>query len=347
MNKKIKNFTNILQAELFAKESIRKGTFNWLVSGAENNYTRDQNIDALNKIKIYPNILAKVGNPKIETSFFGKKINSPVFLCPMGHQTQFYSSGEFATAKGVNDNGNLGFFSTQGRVSFNAIKNKYPKSKLVWQIFPFGNYDWMLKEIKRAENSKSLAISFCFDAPVRSFRYMDRETGYDARKFGHRYYPVPPDPTKALTYDWELIKWIKKKTNLKILPKGLMSIEDIKLAIKYGADGIWISNHGGRMFNSGFSVAEIIYRTKRFIKPGLPILVDGGVRKGTDIIKYMCLGANFVGIGRPAIYGLIIDGSSGVKRIFQILESELISAMQNGGFKNLNFFKKKRIDIKI
>ena len=109
MKKKIKNFTNILQAELFAKESIRKGTFNWLVSGAENNYTRDQNIEALNKIKIYPNILAKVGNPKIETSFFGKKINSPVFLCPMGHQTQFYSSGEFATAKGVNDNGNLGF----------------------------------------------------------------------------------------------------------------------------------------------------------------------------------------------------------------------------------------------
>ena len=263
----------------------------------------------------------------------------------MGHQTQFHSKGELATAKGISERGNLGFFSTQGRMSFDRLKINFPKSKLVWQIFPFGNKFWIEKEIRRAEKFKSLAVSLCFDAPVRSHRYLDRETGYDARKFGKRYYPISPNPAEALNYDWEFIKWIKSKTNLKILPKGLMSMSDIKSSIKYGSDGIWISNHGGRMFNSGFSVAEILLKSKKVLRPNMPVLVDGGVRMGTDVIKYLCLGANFVGIGRPAIYGLIINGSNGVKRIFEILESELISAMQNGGFKNLKSFNLKRLEI--
>ena len=103
MKKLSKNFTNLLEAEKIAKTLIRKGTFYWLFSGAENNFTTSQNIEFLKKIKIYPQILSKVGKPDLSIDFFGKKIKSPIFLCPMGHQTQFHSKGELATAKGISD----------------------------------------------------------------------------------------------------------------------------------------------------------------------------------------------------------------------------------------------------
>ena len=335
-------FTTIREAEGLSKKKIRKGTFNWLNSGAEDGYTYNKNIDELSKIKIIPRILVKNKNTKISQNFFNNKLRNPIVLCPMGHQTQFEKKGEISVAEGITSAGSLGFFSTQGRYGFDDIKRKSPGGKLVWQIFPFGNKSWIEKEIKTAEKFKSLAICFCFDAPVRSHRYLDRESRYDARKYGKRYYPLPPDPSMALNYDWDFIKWIKSKTKLPIIPKGLLNIEDIKKSINSNCDGIWISNHGGRMFNSSITPVYVLKKIRK-LKINKMIIVDGGVRKGTDIIKLMYLGADFVGIGRPAIYGLICDGSRGVKRIFNILESELISGMKNGGFVSLKDFKMNRL----
>ena len=260
----------------------------------------------------------------------------------MGHQTQFEKNGELSSAKGIHEQDVLGFFSTQGRIGFEYLKSKLPHSKIAWQIFPFGEKSWIEKEIKVAEQFKSPAICFCFDAPVRSHRYLDRESRYDARKFGKRLYPISPDPNFALNYDWEFLKWVKKKTKLPVIPKGLLNIDDIKKSIYYKSDAIWVSNHGGRMFNSSITPLYILKKMKKMnIKT--KIIVDGGVRKGTDIIKYLCLGANFVGIGRPAIYGLINNGYLGVSEIFNILKSELITAMKNGGFNSLKDFKYNRL----
>ncbi len=339
---KLKKFTNILEAERLAKKNIRLGSYNWLISGAEDGFTTNKNKDDLEAIKIIPKILSKNFKLDLTTNFFGTKIDSPIILSPMGHQTQFHSQGEAATAAAITKTKNLGFFSTQGRISFEKLKNKNENGKLVWQIFPFGDKDWILKEIKKAEKCKSLAICFCFDAPVRSFRYLDRESNYDARKFGSGK-PISQNPKYALKYDWEFIKWVKKKTTLKIIPKGLMNKEDIFLAKKYGSNALWISNHGGRMFNSGFSPVDILKKIKNY-NLKLPIIVDGGVRKGSDIIKYMCLGADFVGIGRPAIYGLILGGQKGVEKIFNLFYEELFSSMTNGGFKSLKDMKLNRIE---
>ena len=124
----------------------------------------------------------------------------------------------------------------------------------------------------------------------------------------------------------------------------MISINDVLLAKKFGSNALWISNHGGRMFNSGFTPVDILKKIKRY-NLKLPIIVDGGVRKGTDIIKYLCLGADFVGIGRPAIFGLIIGGQKGVQKIFDILNEELKTSMFNGGFKSLKDMKYNRIEV--
>ena len=146
------------------------------------------------------------------------------------------------------------------------------------------------------------------------------------------------------SYDWKLITFIKKKTKLPVIVKGILTYQDALNAIKYGASAIWVSNHGGRMFNSGISCIEALRKISKLKKRRkILILADGGVEKGSDIIKYMCAGADIVGIGRAAMYGLILDGGNGVEKIINILKSELETAMINGGFDSLSSFTEDRI----
>ena len=344
MKKNSKEFATIRQAEQQCKKKLKAGIFEWLYSGSEDNLTSKKNISDLDKIKIIPRVLRKIDNNSISVSFLGKKLSYPMVLSPMGHQAQFHKNAEIEMAAGIKESNTIGFFSTQSRTSFDEISIKSKNTNLIWQIFPFGDKNWILSEIRRAEKFKSLAISFCFDGLTRSHRYDDRETYYDARKVGYTKFFGAPNQDFAKTYDWDFIRWVRSKTNLEIIPKGLISIEDIRLAMKYECKYIWVSNHGGRMFNSNISAVDTLLKIKKNIKKPPYIIVDGGVRRGSDIIKYLCLGANIVGIGRPAIYGLSLNGKKGVKKIFNILSSELETCMINGGFKNLEDMKFSRID---
>lgn len=341
-----KKFATIRQAEFLAAKVCRKATFKWLQAAAEDGFTHRKNIEDLNKIKILPKQLEKIFKADFSSNFFGSKISSPLILSPMGHQTQFHKSGEIEVAKGINEINTISFFGTQGRMSLLDIRKKNKTAKIAWTIFPFGNKNWILKQIRSSEQNNCVAIAICIDANVRSHRYLDRELlSYDARKFGKRTNEVSPDPSYALKYDWNLIKFIKKNTKLPLIIKGLLTATDAKRSIESGADAIWISNHGGRMLNSGISGVDSLISIKKKIKSSkTKIIIDGGVRRGSDIIKYLCLGADFVGIGRPAIYGLVCEGNKGVKKIFEILNSELKTGMINGGFKNLNSFNKNRIN---
>ncbi|MDC0427062.1 alpha-hydroxy-acid oxidizing protein, partial [Pelagibacteraceae bacterium] len=333
--------------ESLAKKIIRKGTFQWLQAAAEDGFTHFKNIEDLNSVKILPKHLAKIINTDFSKLFFNNKITSPLILSPMGHQTQFNNLGEIEMAKGTNLAKTIGIFGTQGRMSLNDIVKKNNSAKIAWTIFPFGNKKWILDQIKSAEINKCCAIVICIDANVRSYRYLDRELlNYDARKYGKRTNKIPPNPKLALKYDWKLINFIKKNTKLPLIVKGILSVEDAKKAIQNGAEGIWISNHGGRMLNSGISGVKALIDIKKKIKSKkIKIIVDGGVRRGSDIIKYLCLGADYVGIGRPAVYGLICGGANGVRKIFDILNEEMRTAMINAGFKNLKSFSKNRLEI--
>lgn len=346
-SKSIKKFVTLREAESLAKKKINKKIFNWLQSGAEDNYTTSKNILDLNNTRIKPFHLKKVKRINLSTSFFGIKISSPLILSPMGHQTQFHKDGEIETAKGISTINSVGVFGTQGRMSLADIRKNNKKANLCWTIFPFGPLKWIDTQIKSAEKHKCTAIVVCIDANTRSHRYLDRETRYDARTVGKRTNPNPPNQKAALFYDWELIRFIKKKTKLPVIAKGILSTEDALNCIKLKCDGLWISNHGGRMFNSGISGVEALKEIKRkFPNKKIKILVDGGVRRGSDILKLLCLGADFVGIGRPAIHGLICNGKEGVKNIFDVLNSELLTAMTNGGFRDFSECKIDRIKFK-
>ena len=184
----------------------------------------------------------------------------------MGHQTQFHKNGETETAKGAEKSSVLSFFGTQGRISLADIRKKNPKLNFGWEIFPFGKLDWINKQIENVKKNKCNAIVVCLDANVRSRRHLDIETGYDARKFGKRTNPLPQDVEQAKFYDWKLIRHINKRSKLPVIVKGVLTIHDAKQALKHGAKGIWISNHGGRMLNSGISTVEALKKISQIKK---------------------------------------------------------------------------------
>ena len=340
----MKNFATIRQCKRILKKKINPKIYNWITAAAEDGYTNDINARDLKEIINKPKVLSKTGHPEFSSKFFKTKLDCPIILAPMGHQTQFHKDGEIETCKGSSKSNIISAFGTQSRIRLDEIRKKNKNAKLLWTIFPFGDYKWILSQVRNAEKNGALAIVFCLDANIRSCRYKDQESFYDARKIGKRTNPISPDPERSYFYDWSLIKKISRSTKLPIIAKGVLTTEDAIKSIKNGAKGIWVSNHGGRMFNSGLSTSHAIYEiNKKLKKTNIIKIVDGGVEKGTDIIKYLCLGSDFVAIGRPAIYGLGVSGNKGVSKIFDILKNELKTAMINGGFKNLKSFSENRL----
>ena len=182
----MKNYVTINEIYRAAKKRIRKKTLIWADSGAEDDFTTCKNINDLNTIQFTPRVLSNIKTTSITSSFYGSQISCPLLLAPMGHQTQFHTNGEIEMSKGTYKAGILSTFTTQGRIDLNEIKAKSKNDKIIWQLFLFGNKEWILKEIRKAEENNCLAICICLDAPTRSYRYSDRETRYDARKYGNR-----------------------------------------------------------------------------------------------------------------------------------------------------------------
>ena len=179
------------------------------------------------------------------------------------------------------------------------------------------------------------AVCITGDSPVRSIKYDIIEDKHDARKHGR--IGLPKAPLHHMSkLNWKDLKWLKKQTKLPIIIKGIMNIEDASRSYKYGADIIWVSNHGGRTLDSGISsLSSLIKIRKKFKKK--KIIFDGGIRTGSDLFKALCLGADIVSIGRPSIWGLILSGNKGVSKIIDLFYNELKSVM---GLSGCNDIKK-------
>lgn len=343
----MKDFVTIRQCQKLFKKKINSDIYDWVLAAAEDGLTNSLNIIDLNDIIIKPKLLNKVGHLDTSLKFFNHKIYNPIILAPMGHQTQFHKNGEIEMCHGAELSEVIASFGTQSRIKLDEIRNKNKKAKVIWTIFPFGDLKWIKAQIKNAEKNNAIAIAICLDANIRSHRYQDLENFYDARNVGRRTNPISPRPESSRFYDWSLLKTIVKMTKLPIIPKGILTTEDFLKSINCGAKGVWISNHGGRMFNSGLTTVNALYNIqKKFKNKKILKIVDGGVTRGTDIIKYLCLGANLVAVGRPAIFGLAVNGYRGVHKIFEILKDELKTAMINGGFKDLDSFSLDRLILK-
>jgi isopentenyl diphosphate isomerase/L-lactate dehydrogenase-like FMN-dependent dehydrogenase len=271
-------------------------------------------------------------------------------LCPVGGQKAFYLQGEVAVAKAAKARGHLQILST---VTSSAVEDVIEaRGGPIWyQLYTTTSFDITTKLVKRAEAAGCPAVAVTVDLPAgRNTETATRFLRIDTRTCANCHGPTGSGPnqrpmfkgidmqgigTNSPSLTWDFIKRLKDVTKMKVLIKGLETREDAALAIEHGADGIIVSNHGGRATETGRGTLEALAEVAPEVRGRIPVLVDGGIRRGTDALKALALGATAVGIGRPYIWGLGAFGQAGVDRVLEILNNELRLAMVGVGARSL------------
>jgi 4-hydroxymandelate oxidase len=341
---------DVFDFEPVARKNIPPAHWGYLVSGVDGEETLRANRDAFARYQLRARRFIDVSKIDTSVELFGTRFASPIILCPLGAQKAFHPEGEIAVARAAKARGHLQILST---VTSTGVEDVIAaRGAPVWfQLYTTSSFEITRKLVKRAEAAGCPAVAVTVDLPAgRNIETAARLARTDTRTCTSCHAPAGSGvftrpmfsrlDTAGLnlvsaSLTWDFIKRLKDVTRMKILIKGLESGADASLAVANGADGIIVSNHGGRATDTGRGTLECLPEVVAEVHGRVPVIVDGGVRRGTDALKALALGATAVGIGRPYIWGLGAYGQAGVDRVLELLDKELTLAMVGVGARNL------------
>jgi 4-hydroxymandelate oxidase len=341
---------DVFDFEPVAHGNIPPAHWGYLVSGVDGEDTLKANRAAFAHYQLQTRRFVDVSKIDTSVELFGTKFSSPIILCPLGAQRAFHPEGEIAVAKAAKARGHLQVLST---VTSTGVEDVIAaRGAPVWfQLYTTSSFEVTRKLVQRAEAAGCPAVAVTVDLPAgRNIETAQRFARTDTRTCtachapgGSPLFSRPMfsqlDTTgvtiASASLTWDFIKRLKDVTRMKVLIKGLESGQDASLAVANGADGIIVSNHGGRATDTGRGTLECLPEIASAVRGRVPIILDGGVRRGTDVLKALALGATAVGIGRPYIWGLGAYGQAGVDRVLELLDNELMLAMIGVGARNL------------
>lgn len=336
-----KLFFSLRQANILSKKKISKKKWNWMNCGSERENTLNENLNSFKKYRINQEILNNVSKLSMNKKFLGVNLRFPMIISPLGYMTQYSNKGEIDLALGAYNRDTFICLSGVSAIKIDEIMKTNKSLNVIYQFYSLQPKKWALEEIKKITKLGVKGICVTADSPVRSIKYDIMESRYDARKNGR--IGLPKAPLQHMSkLNWNDIRWLRKQTKLPIIIKGVLNVPDANKSFKNGADIIWVSNHGGRALDSGVASLEALSKIRKKIK-NKQIIFDGGIRTGTDAFKAICLGADVVAIGRPAIWGLILNGTNGVSRILDLFYDELKSVMGLSGCVNIRKATKKNL----
>lgn len=348
----------VFDLEAVARRNLNVGHLAQML-GSEDGATYMANREAFSKVQLRPRVLVDARDVDVSVTLFGKKWNTPLLVCPIGAQRAFHRDAELAVARAAKSRGHLMTLSTSSSTPIEEVNAAYGQP--VWfQLYRYEDWSRTLAMIKRAESSGCKTLVWTLDA-----LYPDKREGLarvrrDNVKLCQQCHNVPdhegfnpkllnnagfeeriPRPMRTTPpigpkeivpgLTWDYVKRLKDSTSMKVVLKGITASEDAALALRHGADGIWVSNHGGRVVNTGRGTLECLPEISTAVGKRVPIIVDGGFRRGTDIYKALALGATAVGVGRPYLWGMAAFGQEGVEVMFDILDTELKMVMAQMG----------------
>jgi len=347
----LQHINSINGLKQLAAEKLKKEFFNYLTGGADDKRTLSRNISAFQNIQIRPRRLVDVRHIDTSVSIFGEQWDSPIALAPIGWQGYFHSDGELATARAAHTLDRIMVASTVSSYAYAEIAAEMER-KPWFQLYPTTIRTVTEKLLQRAEEAGCPVLVLTVDTPVfgnrenhirtlvNSYSGKQGKTGNLAGLLPEG--ATPQDPSMT----WEMIAWLRRHCNMKIVLKGILTHEDAILAIEHGADGIIVSNHGGRQLESDLATIEALPEIIDVVKGKLPVIFDGGIRRGTDIFKALAIGADVVCAGRAYCYGLAAAGQAGVEKALTILQEELERNMRLAGVTSLNNLNQNFIRIK-
>lgn len=349
---------SVFDFEAVARNNIPPAHFGYIATGVDDDRTLRANHEAFNHLQLRPRRLVDVSHIDTSVELFGITWPQPLFLCPCGSQHAFHPQGELATARAGKTRKTLQILSTVATESVEDVMREAWTP--IWQqLYP--TTSWKITEaiVRRAEKAGCPVLVITVDLPAgRNTETLSRLAATDTRKCAachvsssgeaHGFSPRKPsfdglDTSHASmdnpAFTWDSVRQVRAMTSMKIVIKGLQTAEDAKLAVEHGMDGIIVSNHGGRAEETGRAtiecLPEVIDAVRRTNASAMPVMLDGGIRRGTDIFKALALGASAVGIGRPYLWGLGAFGQPGVERVLDILHREFSLAMQQCGVRSL------------
>ena len=343
--------------EEFAKNRLKEPEREFYRNGVCDEYTLKDNISAFHRYIIRPKFLRRdVSKRDLKTSFFGQELTMPICVAPTALQRMAHPDGEIATAKACEKLGCLYIMSTMSTTSIEEIAKAAPNAVKWFQLYLYKDRRVSEQHVKRAEKNGFKAIVLTADLPVLGLRRGEERTqfripshlklaNFEEEDSTRRTFDVSDASNPHLT--WNDVTWLKSICRLPILVKGILTREDATTALKYGVDGIIVSNHGARQLDSSPATIDALPEIVEVVKKRVPVLMDGGLRRGSDVFKAVALGADGVCVGRPVLWGLIHAGQEGVERLLNILKKEFSDCMALSGCRELREIDKsfvKRIE---
>lgn len=338
---------NVFDLRDAAERTLPRAHFAYLQTGVDGDATLRANEAAYARYYLRPRRLVDVSAIDTRVRLFGVEWPTPIVLSPVGSQRAFHADGELATARAAKARGHLQILSTVTSTSVEEVAKA--RGEPVWyQLYPTGRWDVAQRLLQRAEGAGSPVIVFTVDIPAgttnretlaRGVRQDRRDctachtspSEDRRRKPMYQGFDLAAEDVPQSRLTWDFIGRLRDATRMKLVLKGIVTAEDAARALQHGVDGIVVSNHGGRAEESGRATLDSLREVAATVKRRIPVLVDGGIRRGTDMLKALAFGADAVCIGRPYIWGLGAFGQAGVERVLTILRKELEVAMQFAG----------------
>jgi len=334
-------FKNVFDLEALSRKVMGDDAIEYLNGGAEDLRTVKANADGYSKLQIRERRLVDVTNISTKIELFGQTLETPIILSPVGFQKFFHQEGEVATARAAASRKHQLIVSTLSNYSVSEVASAYGPN-LWFQLYPTTDRKITKILLEKAEQAGCPVCILTVDTPVLGNRETSATTLFKLIEGGESKMGNLEGILQGgisitdMTLTWEFIDWLRTNCKMKIVIKGIVTKEDAALAMKYGVDGIIVSNHGGRQLESDRGTIECLPEVIEEIKGSIPVLIDGGIRRGTDIFKALAIGATAVCIGRPYCWGLGALGQHGVEISLDILNTELVRDMRLAGTNSID-----------
>jgi isopentenyl diphosphate isomerase/L-lactate dehydrogenase-like FMN-dependent dehydrogenase len=346
-----KEALNVMDFEAAARNILPPAHFGYMATGVDDDLTLKANREGFKRIHLRPRRLVDIRRADLSIELFGTAWETPIVIAPVGNQKAFHPEGELPVARAARAKRTLQILSTATNTSVEEVSETLGRP--VWyQLYPTSRWEITEKLVRRAEAAGCPVLALTIDTQAgRHTETFERSKKLDNRKCATCHGTKPEDffrrkpmftgmdmagvTTSNPGLTWEHVRRLKSMTRMKLLIKGIETREDAKVCLDCGVDGIVVSNHGGRAEESGRGTIECLPEVVEAVGGRIPVLVDGGFRRGTDIFKALALGARAVCVGRPYIWGLSAFGQPGVERVLDILRIELELVMKQCGTKSV------------
>lgn len=330
--------------ERAARERMSAMAWEYVSGGAGDEHTLAWNTSAYNDLTLRSRVLVDVSKLDTSVRLFGRTLPHPILLAPTAYHKLVHPDGESETARGAAAADATMIVSSFATERIDHVAQAVPGAALWFQLYVQPDRGFTQALVQRAEAAGCQALCLTVDTPVLGARHRETRIGFQlpagmSRANLESLSPATASsahrPPEGAIYSevleprltWKDVAWLRSIAKVPVLLKGVLDADDARQAADAGVDGLIVSNHGARNLDTVPATVTALPRVAEAVAGRMPILIDGGIRRGTDVLKALALGATAVAVGRPYLYGLAVNGSAGVRRIVQILRTEFEMAM--------------------